>query len=160
MVHGNTIIGVLTTFPESPSKSSIFVDVYKSITELNRLLESKMFINRHNLPRRKAKYDNIINRHRRAPQNISSTAAKKLSKCSFVDPFKYFPKCRAEICFYFCFYFCSYLFLFIQYGMYKDHFFSTLIKSLEILQYFIRTLLPKYNIKLNSRYCKVKSQYF
>ena len=156
MVHGNTIIGVLTTFPKSPSESSIFVDVYRSMPELKRLLQCKVFMNRHNLPRRKARYDNIIYRHRRAPQNISSTVAKKLSKCSFVDPFKYFPKCRAEICYYFC----SYLLLSIQHGMYKDHFFSTLIKSLEILQYFIRTLLPKYNIKLNSRYCKVKSQYF
>ena len=71
MVHETAIIGLLTALPENPRKSSIFIDVYKSLHELKHLFEDRVFKHRYNLPRRKARYDNIQRRHRRATRNSS-----------------------------------------------------------------------------------------
>ena len=63
--HKNVIYGLLIDLPENLTKTSIFVDVYQSYYEINCLMNDSVIKHRHNLPRKRARYDNFDSRHRR-----------------------------------------------------------------------------------------------
>ena len=58
-------MGVLAALPENMEETLIFVDVYRMNSEVSRLMEKGLVNHRHNLPRKRARYDNISTRHRR-----------------------------------------------------------------------------------------------
>ena len=63
--HEKVIFGVLIVLPENLTKPFIFVDVYESHREITRLINHCSNHHRHILPRKRARYDNFENRHRR-----------------------------------------------------------------------------------------------
>ena len=61
--HDKVIFGVLIALPERLEKPLIFVDLYVSTVEVTRLMNGPIIKNRHNLPRKRARYDNLEYRH-------------------------------------------------------------------------------------------------
>ena len=70
MSVGQFIVGVLSTLPGN-KRPAIFVDVYKSYAEINKLLNDNSPHYRMSLPRKKARYDSkfenkTLDRHLKA----------------------------------------------------------------------------------------------
>ena len=63
--HNKVIFGVLIALPENLTNPFIFVDIYQSYYEINCLMNNSVIKHRHNLPRKRARYDNFESRHRR-----------------------------------------------------------------------------------------------
>ena len=65
LCHENVILGVFIALPESLEKPFIFVDFYEAHLEITRLMNDLVIKHRHNLPRKRARYDNLEYRYLR-----------------------------------------------------------------------------------------------
>ena len=64
----NIVLGILVKLPEASESPAVFVDIFKSYTEINYLINDCVLVHRKSLPRKKARFDHLIPR---APKKLS-----------------------------------------------------------------------------------------
>ena len=65
LIQNNVVLGILASVPEKLDQSALFVDVFKSRNEIDKLFDDYIGMYRDALPRKKARYDCIEYRSKR-----------------------------------------------------------------------------------------------
>ena len=71
MSQNNIIIGILAALPPILDEPAIFVDILRLKSEINRLKEDHTTRFKKTLPRKKARYDRVLDSDKRCKQMLN-----------------------------------------------------------------------------------------